>query len=253
VPVSVKPEEAFRIASENRLDWMNRKAQLVDSWRKIDITADKLKGVFDLKLNGSIGTLDNNGVHFGKETGSLDVRFEWDTPLTRYNEMMDYRKSQIDYQKARRDYYTYIDSVQSDLRTVLRDVQMSQINFEINRNAVLVGTIRVDLMQLRMEEPPQRGGKLDPNTSQQLVNALDSLTKSQNDFLNTWVTYQTQRMLLDLYMGTMSLDDQGRWIEPSGTDSSISSIADPASQSKPVPILPRRVIETSRLSRRYVE
>ena len=249
VPVSETPEEAFRIASENRLDWMNRKAQLVDTWRKIDIAADKLKGVFDLKLNGSIGTLDNRGIHFGKDTGSLDVRFEWDTPLTRYNEMMDYRKSQIDYQKARRDYCTYVDSVQSDLRNVLRDVQMSQINFEISRNAVLVGTIRVDLMQLQMEQPQQRGARIDTNTSQQLINALNGLMNSQNEFLNTWVTYQTQRMLLDLYMGTMSLDDKGRWIEPSGK----SSVSDTAAPQTPVPTLPVKVIETSRLNRRYVE
>jgi hypothetical protein len=249
-PVSVDTDEAFRIASENRLDWMNRKAQLVDTWRQIDIVADKLKGVFDLKLNGSLGTADNRGVHFGKETGSLDVRFEWDTPLTRYNEMMDYRKSQIDYQKARRDYYTYVDSVQSELRNVLRDVQMSQINFEINRNAILVGTIRVDLMQLQMEQPPQRGAKIDTNTSQQLINALNGLMNSQNDFLNTWVTYQTQRMLLDLYMGTMTLDDKGRWIEPSGKDSKKSEIT---SQPELVPTLAVPIIKTSRLNRRYVE
>ena len=249
VPVDVNTEEAFRTASENRLDWMNRKAQLVDTWRKIDIAADKLKGVFDLKLNGSIGTLDNSGVHFGKETGSLDVRFEWDTPLTRYNEMMDYRKSQIDYQKARRDYYTYVDSVQSDLRNVLRDVQMSQINFEISRNAVLVGTIRVDLMQLQMEQPPQRGAKIDTNTSQQLISALNGLMNSQNEFLNTWVTYQTQRMLLDLYMGTMSLDDQGRWIEPGGKNLEY----EPAHQPKLAPTLVVPIIKTSRLNRRYVE
>lgn len=253
-PVSVKTEEAFRIAADNRLDWMNRKAQLVDAWRKIDIAADKLKGVFDLKLNGRIGTLDNNGVSFNKETGSLDVRFEWETPLTRYNEMMDYRKSQVDYQKARRDYYTYIDSVQSDLRNVLRDVQMSQINFEINRNAILVGTIRVDLMQLQMEQPPQRGGRIDINTSQRLISALDGLMRSQNEFLSIWVTYQTQRMLLELYMGTMSLDDKGRWIEPNRKD----SVSDTATQPSLVPTLPVPVIvvpkmETSRLNRRYVE
>ena len=256
-PISVTPEEAFRIASEHRLDWMNRKAQLVDTWRKIDIAADRLKGVFDLKLNGGLGTIDNRGVRFDSDTGHLDVRFEWESPLTRYNEMMAYRKSQIDYQKARRDYYTYVDSVQSDLRNTLRDVQMSQINFEISRNAVLVGTIRVDVMQLRMEQPPQRGAKIDTNTSQQLIDALNGLLDSQNKFLNTWVTYQTQRMLLDLYMGTMSLDDRGRWVEPDtmGMTGTTGSTASPDTLPPPelAPTLPIPTPETPKLNRRYVE
>ena len=253
VPISITPEEAFQVAAEHRLDWMNRKAQLVDTWRRIDIAADRLKGVFDVRLNGSLGAIDNRGVRFDSDTGSLDVRFEWDSPLTRYNEMMAYRRSQIDYQRARRDYYTYVDSIQSDLRNTLRDVQMSQINFEINRNAILTGTIRVDLMQIQMDRPPQRGTRIDTNTSQQLIDALDALTRSQNDMLNTWVTYQTQRMLLDLYMGTMTLDEQGRWIEPGvmGSATAFSPEWAPTLPAPPTP--PMLPLEAPRLSRRYVE
>jgi hypothetical protein len=253
VPVSVSPEEAFQTASEHRLDWMNRKAQLVDAWRQIDFTADDLKGAFGLRLDGALGTIDKRGVRLDADTGKLDVRFEWESPLTRYNEMMTYRKSQIDYQKARRDYYTYVDSVQAEVRNTLRDVQMSLINFEINRNAVLVGTVRVDVMQLRMEQPPQRGGRIDTNTSDQLIRALEGLMNSQNNLLNTWVAYQTQRMLLDYNMGTMTLDEQGRWIEPGVIGSAITA---PPEVIPSIPMaIPVPILEVPRpgLNRRYVE
>jgi hypothetical protein len=69
---------------------------------------------------------------------------------------------------------------------------------------------------------------------------------SQNDLLNTWVDYQTQRMLLDFGMGTMMLDDHGRWIDPGVMGS--ESVAAPAVLS-----LPLDRIEAPRLNRRYVE
>ena len=213
-PVSITAEEAFQTASEHRLDWMNQKSRLVDRWRQIDIAADKLKGDVRLTLNGDTGRIDRDGVHFGVENSRIQAGLEWTSPLNRHREMMDYRASQIAYQASRREYNMYVDGVQADLRDIVRMVQMSQINFEINRNAVLVGTVRVDVMQLRMDQPPQRGGRIDTNTSQQLINALEGLMRSQNDLLNAWVDFQTQRMLLDVNMGTMALDNRGHWIEP---------------------------------------
>jgi len=249
MPVSVTPEEAFQTASEHRLDWMNQRSELVDAWRQIDFTADRLKGFLSLRFDGNLGTADGSGVKFSKNNSDLSVTLNWDSPLNRYDQMMDYRASQIDYQRARRAYYTYVDSVQAELRNTLRNVQMNQINFEINRNTVLVGTIRVDVMQLRLEQPPQRGARIDTNASQQLINALDGLTNSQNDLLRTWVAYQTQRMLLDCYMGTMTLDERGRWVDPGIIGSSPHTIRElPLAVPIPVPI-----IETPRLNRRYVE
>jgi len=245
-PVSVTAAEAFQVASEHRLDWMNQKSQLVDTWRQIDITADRLKGGLDLTLRGELGTVGNGG--FSADNGRLQVGLEWDSPLTRHTEMMNYRRSQIAYQNARRNYYTYIDGVQAELRNILRNVQMRQVEFEINRNAVRVSAIRVDVTQLEMEKPPQRGGKIDPNTSTQLINALNGLMNSQNNFLDTWVAYQTQRMLLDLSMGTMKLDNRGHWIDPGVMGTTASAVAPP--KLLPVPLLD---IEPPRRNRRYVE
>lgn len=214
VPTTISSEDAFRIASENRLDWMNKKAELVDAWRQIDISANKLRSDLNLKVEGEIGTIDKKGVRFDGDNGKLRVGVEWDSPLTRHNEMIDYRRAQVKYQSARREYYTYVDSVNADLRNILRNIEINMVEFEIKRNTILAATIRVDMMQLKMDQPPQRGGKIDTNTADQLIRALDGLMTSQNEFLSIWVAYQTQRMLLDLKMGTMELDPQGRWIDP---------------------------------------
>lgn len=210
----INPEDAFRIASENRLDWMNRKAELVDVWRQIDIAANQLKGDLNVRVEGEIGTIDKRGVRFDGDDGRLQVGLEWDSPLTRHNEMLSYRQSQIDYQAARRAYYAYVDSVQAGLRDILRNLQDSQIEFEIKRSAIISAATQVDLVQLKLSRPPSRGTRLDTNTARDLIDGLNGLTNTQNEFLNTWIACQTQRMMLDLNMGTMKLDEKGRWIEP---------------------------------------
>jgi len=275
VPIAITPEEAFQVAEENRLDWMNRRSQLVDAWREIDIRADRLKGVLDLRFEGNARVADRSGVGFNRNASDLNVGLRWDSPLTRYTEMMRYRETQIAYQRARRDYNVYVDTVHADLLRILRDVQAHKINFEINRNAVFVGALRADVMQLQMEQPP-RGGNIDTNTSQQLIDALNDLMRSQNDLLNTWVSFQTDRMLLDYHMGTMELDDRGHWVDR-GMKASTTPAATPATRPVapatvpelaprpiPVPILsipPSNgessnavpVLEVPRISRRYVE
>jgi len=278
VPVAITAEEAFQTASEHSLDWMNKKSQLVDTWRQIDIRADALRGVLNLHIDGTAGTLDRRGVHFGRDNSEVQVRLRWDTPLNRFDEMMNYRRSQIAYQNARRNYYLYVDAVYADLRNTIRNLQMSRINFEINRNAVHVGTVRVDVMQLRMARPPQRGGRIETDTSRQLISALDGLLTSQNSLLNTWVDYQTRRMLLDFGKGTMELDDRGRWIDP-GAIGPIAATAAPtlapiptlalaptptlaptlaptptlALEVRPLPLPLDRIEAPPRLNRRYVE
>ena len=250
-PVSITADEAFRMASEHRLDWMNRRAELVDVWRQIDVKADALKGMLNLELSGRAGRVDTQRGQTG-DLSEVKASLTWDTPLNRYSEMMSYRSSQINYQKARRDYYQYVDTVHANIRDIVRRLQMSRINFEINRNAVLVGTVRVDVMQLRMEQPPARGARIETNTSQQLLSALDGLLTSQNSLLDTWVEYQTQRMLLDYSMGTMTLDGRGSWVDPGAIGTVADAMLNLAPEVVPLP-LPTPVLEPPRPNRRYVE
>ncbi len=214
VPTELDTESAFRIAEQNRLDWMNERAALVDQWRQIELTANQLRGDLTLTLDGEMGTIDKDGVRLNRENSRLRMGLAWDSPLTRHNEMLRYRESQIRYQAARRNYYTYVDAIKAMIRQLVRDIRVSQVDFEIKRNAIFVSATQLDSAQLALMEPAPRGTTIDTDTSRRLVSSLQSMLNSQNDFLNTWVDYQTVRMQLDLNMGTMQLDDKGRWIDP---------------------------------------
>ena len=55
---------------------------------------------------------------------------------------------------------------------------------------------------------------MDSTSARDLVDALNSLLESQNSFMETWLSYQVQRMSLLLQLGLFEIDSQGRWIDP---------------------------------------
>ena len=215
-PVALDAEEALQIARENRLDWMNARASVVDSWRLIEFNANALESSLNVVVNGDLGTVGNNPVAFRNTNGRLSVGIEFDAPITRLAERNQYRQALIEYQQSRRAYMRYVDQVYQGLRNTLRAIQVDQLNFELRRAAVLVAINQVNLTRLRLTEPPRPGQALEfsSTTARDLVDALDRLLSVQNEFLSVWVDYEVQRMGLDFDLGTMQLDHRGMWVDP---------------------------------------
>jgi len=207
-PVDITAEEAFELAEEHRLDWMNRRAALVDAWRQIEITANALKGTLNVRVDGEIKTEDNKPFNFQQKNGNVKVGLNWDSPLDRLIQQNAYRTALINYQQARRNYYTYVDGVKASLRTAVRDIQVSQLGFEIQRESVFSAIVNVDAALLNLESP-------NPglNATKDVLDYLNSLLDAQNTFISTWVQYLQQRMRFELAMGTLRLDSEGMWID----------------------------------------
>ncbi len=216
VPIDVPPAEALAIARDNRPDWMNARASVVDTWRLIEFNANALESVLNVVFSGDLGTTGDNPINFRSTTGRLRVGFEFDAPLTRLAERNFYRQSLIDYQQARRSYMLFEDRVLQQLRLDLRQIDLNQINFELNRAAVDVAIDKVELARLKLSQPPRPGetSTFGDSFARDLVTALSDLLAAQNDFLSVWVNYEVQRINLDIDMGTMQLDDRGLWIDP---------------------------------------
>lgn len=251
VPIQLDPGKALEIARENRLDWMNARAALVDQWRQIEITANALRSDLNLRVNGDISTVGNNPTRFRGTNGELQVGLEFDAPLTRLVERNDYRAALIAYQRARRDYYAYEDLVSRGLRRTLRLIQVNQLDFEIRRTAVFNAISQVSSAQSRLDQPPKpvpggapAGVQLSPTTARDLTQALTALLNAQNSFLNIWVAYEAQRMFLDLDLGTMQLDAHGMWIDPGPVSEGLSpsepsaEAPGPAAELAPPPLPP---------------
>lgn len=223
-PVDVEFDEAFWIARNYRLDWMNRRAALVDQWRLIAFNANRLRGVLDISIEGNLGTNGDNPARLRSPTGNLFGRVQFDAPLTRVSERNLYRESLIEYDRSRRSYIQYVDNVALRIRARLRALRRLEENLEIQRVALVIAIRRVDrtLEDLnRPFNPPVPGqlpDQLGPTLSQNLLQALSDFRNTQDNFMSVWLNHKDQCMELLYDLGLIRFDENGIWIEESAQE-----------------------------------
>jgi len=231
--IELNSEDAFEIALASRMDFMNGRAALVDSWRLIQFNADALQSVLNFTASGDLGTARNNPVSFRDTKGNLRLGLEFDAPFDRLVERNNYRQSLIDYQRSRRDFIRSHDSLHLGLRGLLRQIEKLRTDLEIQRRAVAIAIRRVDLTRaalyapVRPPQPGRRPAQFGPTAATNLLTSLASLRNTQNNFMSVWLSYYAARMRLARELGIMKLDHGGGWIDnpiakPSGDNSSDS-------------------------------
>ena len=124
-PVEIDAETAFQTALANRLDLMNVRASLVDSWRLIAFNANALQSRVDVVMDGNLSTARNNPLSFNARTGTIRAGLEFDAPFTRLLERNNYRQALIDYQQDRRSFIQSLDSIHRDMRQLVRRTETS--------------------------------------------------------------------------------------------------------------------------------
>jgi hypothetical protein len=217
--IELDSRDAFGIALANRMDFMNGRAALVDSWRSIQLSADALQSVLNVTADGDIRTVRNNPVSFDGSTGNLRLGVEFDAPFTRLLERNNYRQSLIDYQRSRRDFIRSHDSLHLGLRGLLRQIEQLRLDLEIQRRAVTIAIRRVDMTRaafyapVRPPQPGQRPAQFGPTAATNLLTALTALRNTQNNFMGVWLNYYAARMRLARELGTMKLDQDGAWMD----------------------------------------
>ena len=218
-PIGLDAANAFRIALTYRLDIMNNRAALVDSWRLIQFNAKRLQSDLQIVVDGDIRTLGDNPFRFRGPTGRVRAGVQFDPPFTRLLERNSYRQQLIEYQQDRRQLIQFYDGVHLSMRQLLRDMQQLQVNLEIQRRAVVIAIRRVDLTREELNEPtppPQPGqpaSQLGPTAALNLLTALSDLRSTQNNFMSVWLNYYADRMRLMRDLGLMQLDEQGNWVD----------------------------------------
>jgi len=153
-PVEIASEDAIEIARRHRLDWMNNRATLVDSWRLITFNANALESNLDIVFSGDLGTSGDSPFRFQKETGTLRAGVRFDAPFTRLRERNSYRQVLIDYQQDRRQLIQFEDGVKQSLRSIVRSLEQDRVNIEIQRRAMVICIRRADQTRQTLDAPP---------------------------------------------------------------------------------------------------
>jgi hypothetical protein len=219
-PVKLDMHEALAIARANRLDWMNNRAAVVDTWRLIAFNANALLSTVNLTVEGNMNTRGDNPVKFQASTGSVRAGITFDAPFTRLLEQNNYRAVLIDYQRDRRTLIQFEDLVNQSLRQSLRNLDQLERNLEIQRRAVDIAARRVDQTRETLNKPPEASvagqtaaSQFGPTAALNLLTAMNDLQSSQNNFMSVWLNHYATRMVLIRELGIMELDGHNQWID----------------------------------------
>jgi hypothetical protein len=226
-----------RVAFENRLDLMNQRAQVVDAWRKITVSANSLMAALDVQYAYDVNTPLGfaRPLDFGYNRRRHQLIINGELPLVRIPERNVYRAALINYQQQRRALQQAEDNIAFAVRLQLRRLRAAAVNYhKIQKRNVELSYTQVDQALQAFSQPQApagpapvpgavgaptaSGGTGDPAAlTQQLLQAQNSLLGAVNGLYNTWLNYITTRMSLYRDLGVMPLDSRGVWIDDATT------------------------------------
>lgn len=210
---------AERVALENRLELMNGRARLYDTWRALAVTAQDLKGVFDISLTNQYYTPANtsNPFAFADQASQFSLSFNAELPLVRLNERNRFRLALINYRVQQRTLQQQEDQIKLAVRTDVRNLYQSSEIYDIQKRQLVIQLRRKDNSQRVIFAPPESSGAGGSSqvtaTTQQLVQAQNGLLSAQNGLISTWVSYTTQRIALYRDLGIIPYDEWEAYYE----------------------------------------
>jgi len=211
-PFSMTIDEVMRRALAERLDLKNARALVMDARRRVEVAANRLQAVLNLRVEGDVGTrTGNKPLDFRGRQSNFRVGLAFTAPLDLINERNAYRQAQIAYQRARRAYMALEDSIKFAVRVDWREIELTRQNFETARQQVRFAAIQFDNS---VEEASNPDPQARANPGLALLNALERVLDSQNSLIANWVNYETSRLNIYADMGMMEIDSRGLWADP---------------------------------------
>jgi outer membrane protein TolC len=208
--MEINEKAAITFAHQNRLDQMNREAQVMDAFRKIEVAADALQS--ELNVTGQLGLgtdpTRNNAFRLDSSANTYRVGVQFDGPLNRLNERNVYRATQIAYQQASRNYVAGKDTIANEVRSSLRQIELRRLNFQITRQQLVAATRQVDQAQINI----RRAIESNTNLTRDLLQSLQGLLIAKNNLIFNWIDYKIAKIRLFTVLELLYLDDTGSWI-----------------------------------------
>lgn len=220
--LEVAQQVVTQTALLNRFDLMNARAQLVDAWRQVAVSANSLLGTFNIQYHMDIATPAGlaKPLDFEGSRSRHQLILNTELPLVRKLERNDYRTALIAFQRQRRAVMSAEDTVANTVRAEIRQLRLLAQNYKIQQRAVELAYYQVETSFDEFRAPPQVGGAAGGGRAanaaaltQQLLNAQSRLLQVQNQLFGFWINYQIFRLQLYRDMELMPLDSRGAWID----------------------------------------
>jgi outer membrane protein TolC len=220
-------EVAVGAALQSRWDLMNARAQVVDAWRQLRVTANALMGVFNVGYNLQSQTPpgNNNPFAFSPAGTAQQLSLNFQLPLNRLAQRNAYRTAIINYQIARRSLMGLEDSIAAQVRFDVRQLQLFANNYRIQKKVIqsLYSQVESALEVIVAPADPDQlkatgttGAANAAALTNQYLTALSQLDNAQTKMYDIWLSFLATRMQLYFDLERLPLDNRGVWTDESG-------------------------------------
>ena len=222
--VEISEEGAIQAAMKNRFDLMNARAQVVDSWRQLAVTANALMGVLNVQyhLDSETPPGGTRPLAFSNAGTNSELIINGQLPLVRITERNAYKTALINYERARRGLMALEDTIAAQVRFDVRQLHLFAENYRIQQKVleslysqvessleVIVAPVDPDALKASGTTGQANAAAL----TSQYLGALGSLNGSQTKMYDIWLSYLATRMQLFVDLERMPLDSRGVWID----------------------------------------
>lgn len=198
-------EIAVRTALENRLDLQIAQMRVTDAERKISVAQDALRAEFTMGASiqtgesRSVATADKENANLDFDRSRVAGLLNIDLALDRRRERLQYRRSLISLESARRDAQEQEDRIKLEVRDAIRRLHQAREELQIQQQAATLADQRVHSTDMFLEAGrAQIRDVLEAREAR--VNARNALIRAAVNYRVAQLRYQRDTELLKMTM-----------------------------------------------------
>ncbi len=198
----ITPTNAALLALDYRLDLQNRRDQIDDARRSVEVAKNNLLPDFNLSGAVTIPTQSDRRVgaaNFRTDEGDYTVAARFSLPLDRQIERLSLRAVTMTLERAIRELDNFINNVIIDARQAARDIDRSQFSILQQEETIRINELRVEELTL----------KIDTVQSLDIITAQNDLLESRNSRDRAVRDYRVAILQYLLTTGQMRVNEMG--------------------------------------------
>ncbi|NJM55771.1 MAG: TolC family protein [Verrucomicrobiae bacterium] len=235
-PVKVSEGEAFRIAVQRRLDLLNEIDRFEDSKRKIVVAANLLKTQLDFFGGVSVESLPpTDYADFQWEDFQANAGLRLNLPIDRLRERNVYRTTFINFERQLRALGLALDNLRSGVRETVRDLELLEASYEIQKRSVDLADARVESAELLLQ-----AGRVQVRD---LLEAQNDQLRARNAFTVALIDYHVRRLEFLQDLGVLNINEEKFWLRAAlpGLNDPVPPPSIPTGPEE-VPVSPEQII-----------
>lgn len=203
--VRMSDRAGYESAVTNKFDILNEVDRFEDSKRKIWVAADALRANLTFLTDVSLANETTDYADFDPGNFQTSVGLQLDLPFDRRAQRNTYRTSLIDFERQVRSLSLTLDNARDAVREDLRELEQLRQNFEIQKQALVLATERVNVTPELIDA--QRAQTRDE------LEARNALLQAQNAVTGVLVDYLAARLSFLVDVGVLNMDGDKWWLK----------------------------------------